>query len=46
MPTLFRLLLVIGVLVALAWGAMLALVTYLQPHSREITRDVQLPGKH
>lgn len=46
MPTLFRLLLVIGVVVALGWGAMLAMVTYLQPHPREITRDVALPGKH
>lgn len=45
MPTLFRLLLVIGVLVALVWGAMLAMVTTLTPQPRAITRDVPLPGK-
>ncbi len=43
-PTLFRLLFVIGVLVALVWGSMLAMVTYLKPQPREITRDVQVPG--
>ena len=45
MPTLFRLLLVIGILVALAWGTMVAMVTYLKPQPREISRDVTLPGK-
>ena len=43
-PTLFRLLLVIGILVALVWGTMLAMVTYLDPQPREITRDVQVPS--
>ena len=45
MPTLFRLLLVIGILVALAWGTMLAMVTYMKPQLREISRDVALPAK-
>ena len=45
MPTLFRLLLVIAILVGLAWGAMLAMVTYLKPQPREITREVTLPPK-
>ncbi len=44
-PTLFRLLFVVGVLVALIWGAMQAMVTYLAPHPREITRDVPLPAR-
>ena len=43
-PTLFRLLLVIGLLVALVWGAMLAMVTFMQPRPHAITRDVPLPG--
>ena len=43
-PTLSRLLLVIGILVALVWGTMLAMVTYLKPQPREITRDVQVPS--
>lgn len=45
MPTLFRLLLVIGLLVALVWGAMLVMVTTMQPQPRAITRDVPLPSK-
>ena len=45
MPTLFRLLLVIGIVVALVWGAMLAMVTFMQPHPREITRELMLPAK-
>ena len=44
-PTLFRLLLVIGILVALVWGMMLAMVTYMKPQSRPITRDVTLPPR-
>lgn len=45
MPTLFRLLFVIAMLVSIVWGTMLAMVTYLAPHPREITRDIPLPGK-
>ena len=45
MPTLFRLLLVIGILVALVWGTMLAMVTYMKPQSRPITRDLTLPPR-
>lgn len=44
-PTLIRLLLVIAVLVAFVWGTMLAMVTYLAPHPREMTRDVTLPSR-
>ena len=44
MPTLFRLLLVICVLVALVWGVMLAMVTYLKPHPRPIEQSVTLPS--
>lgn len=44
-PTLFRLLLVIGLLVALVWGTMLAMVTYMTPQPRSIEQSVPLPGK-
>ncbi len=44
MPTLFRLLLVIGVLVALVWGTMLAMVTYMKPQPRSIEQSVPLPS--
>lgn len=43
MPTLFRLLLVIGILAGLAYGAMLAMVTFLQPQQHEITETIALP---
>lgn len=43
MPTLFRLLFVIGLIVALAYGAMIALVTFVKPQPREITQTVALP---
>ena len=43
MPTLFRLLVVIGLLVALAYGAMLAVVAFVRPVPREITQVVPLP---
>ncbi len=42
-PTLFRLLFVIGLIVALGYGAMLALVTFVQPQPREISQSVPLP---
>lgn len=44
MPTLFRLLFVIGILVALVWGAMLAMVTYLKPQPRPIEHSVTVPS--
>ena len=43
MPTLFRLLFVIGVIAALVYGAMNAMVTFLQPQPREISQTVTLP---
>ena len=43
MPTLLRLLFVIGVIVLLGYGAMLAMVAYLQPRPREISQPVDLP---
>ncbi len=42
-PTLFRLLFVVGLIGGLAYGAMLALVTFVQPQPREITQTVPLP---
>jgi hypothetical protein len=42
-PTLFRLLFVIGLIAALGYGAMIALVTFVQPQPREITQTVPLP---
>lgn len=43
MPTLLRLLFVTGLLAALGYGGMLALVTFVQPQPREITQAVPLP---
>ena len=43
MPTLLRLLFVIGVALALGYGAMFAMVSYLEPHPREISQPVDLP---
>ncbi len=43
MPTLFRLFFVIGLIVAVGYGAMLALVTFVQPQPREISQSVPLP---
>ncbi|GGC78868.1 histidine kinase [Chelatococcus reniformis] len=36
MPTLFRFLVFVGLIFALAYGAMIALVTLVQPELREI----------
>jgi hypothetical protein len=47
-PSLIRFLLIIGVLAALGWGAMLALVTFVEPQSREMTQTIppsKLTGK-
>ena len=43
MPTLFRLLTVIGIAVGLAYGAMFAVVTLVTPQPREIVQAVALP---
>ena len=43
MPTLFRLLFVVGLLVGLGYGAMLALVTFVHPEPHEITQTIRLP---
>ena len=43
-PTLIRLLFVLGLIAALAYGAMVALVTFIHPEQREITQTVRLPG--
>ena len=40
MPSLFRFLVVVGVLVGLAYGVMYALATYVQPQPRDMTQVV------
>ncbi len=40
MPSLFRFLIVIGILAGLAYGAMLALVTFVEPQPRQMTQIV------
>ena len=44
MPTLFRLLITVALLVAAVYAAMLAMVTFLQPRPREITQTIVLPS--
>ena len=44
MPTLFRLLIAIALIVAVVYGAMLAMVTFLQPQPREISQTIVLPA--
>jgi hypothetical protein len=39
-PSLFRFLLIVGVLAAAVYGSMIALVTFVQPQPREITETV------
>jgi hypothetical protein len=41
-PSLFRFLLVIGILAALVYGGMLALVSFVKVEPREITQTVPL----
>jgi len=43
-PTLFRLLFVLAVIAGLAYGAMLAMVTFLHPQPHEITQTIRLPN--
>jgi hypothetical protein len=48
LPSLFRFLLVIGIIAGLAYAAMLALVTFVEPEQREMTQTVpaqKLTGK-
>ena len=40
MPSLFRFLVVVGVLAGLAYGAMFALVTFVQPQPRDMTQSL------
>ena len=44
MPTLFRLLFVIALIAGLAYGTMLAMVTFLHPPPHEIVQTIQLPA--
>jgi hypothetical protein len=39
-PTLFRFLVIVGLIVAAVYGAMIALVTFVQPDVREIVVTV------
>ncbi len=42
MPTLIRLLVIIGVIAGLIYGAMLAIVIYVEPQPRTVTERVDL----
>ena len=42
LPSLFRFLLIVGILAALVYGGMLALVAYVPVQQREITQTVPL----
>jgi hypothetical protein len=42
-PTLFRLLFVLALIAGLAYGGMLAMVTFLHPPQHEIVQTIQLP---
>ena len=42
MPTLFRFLVIIGVIVGIVYGAMFALVTFVEPKKGEMTVRVPL----
>ena len=47
-PSLIRFLITVGVLAGIGWGAMLAVVTFVEPQSREMTQIVppsRLTGK-
>jgi hypothetical protein len=39
-PSLLRFLFVVGILVGLVWGGMLALVTFVEPQPREMTQTI------
>lgn len=40
LPSLFRFLLIVGVLAGIVWGGMFALVTFVEPVPREMTQTV------
>lgn len=40
MPSLFRFVMIVAILAAIVYGAMLALVTFVQPQEREITQTL------
>lgn len=40
MPTLFRFLLIVGILAGLVYAGMVALVTYVHPEQREIIQTI------
>ena len=40
MPSLFRFLVVVGVLAGIVWGAMQALVTFVEPEQREMSQTL------
>jgi hypothetical protein len=40
LPSLFRFVVVVGILAALVWGGMIALVTFVEPQPREITQTL------
>jgi len=39
-PSLIRFLFVVGILVGLVWGGMLALVAFVEPQPREMTQTI------
>lgn len=43
MPSLFRLLIVIGIIAGIGYGIMFALVNYVEPKDREIT--IRVPSE-
>ncbi|MBV8474238.1 MAG: hypothetical protein JO107_08900 [Hyphomicrobiales bacterium] len=43
MPTLFRLLAVVAILVGLVYGGMIALVEFVKVQPREMTETVKIP---
>ena len=43
MPSLFRFLFVLGLLAALVYGGMIALVTFVKVEPREMTQTITLP---
>jgi hypothetical protein len=48
LPSLIRFILLIGILIGIGWGAMLALVTFVEPQQREMTQTIpasRLTGK-
>jgi hypothetical protein len=47
-PSLFRFLVVVGLLAGIGWGCMIALVTFVEPQPREMTQTIppsKLSGK-